>query len=67
MIKGDHVFSRDGAFDGMIGGTATIKAGAVVKLSGMVGGDLVVERGATVHLTGMVGGRILNDGQVIRG
>lgn len=68
MIKGNHRFTEDSTFDGMIGGTATVAAGITVRLDGMVGGDLVVvEDGATVHLSGMVGGRIdCKRGQVIR-
>jgi len=67
MIAGDHVFTEDTRFDGMISGDAWVRRGVVLSLKGMVGGNVIVEDGATLRLSGMVGGRIdCRGGRVIR-
>ncbi|MEJ6402114.1 hypothetical protein [Yoonia sp. 2307UL14-13] len=62
MIKGNHTFTDNESFDGMIGGNATVPANISVTISGMIGGTITVEAGATVTLTGMVGGKLINNG-----
>lgn len=62
MIMGDHRFSDNCVFDGMISGTATVAKGIEIGLRGMVAGDLVIEAGAVVNLTGMIGGDVINNG-----
>lgn len=66
MIAGDHTFSADQSFDGMIGGDAVVATGVTLALSGMVGGNLIVENGAVVELSGMVGGAVVNRGGIVR-
>lgn len=62
MIMGDHKFSDNCVFDGMIGRSATVCKGIKVVLNGMVAGNLVIEAGAIVHLKGMIGGNLINHG-----
>lgn len=64
MIEGDHTLHVDGAFDGMIGGNATVVSGVAVEISGMIRGNLIIEPGAKVRLMGMIGGKILGDGEL---
>lgn len=61
-IGGDYRLEGKRSFRGMIGGNATVAAGADVTITGMIGGDLIVEQGARVRMKGMVGGRIINNG-----
>ncbi|MFV0386097.1 hypothetical protein [Paracoccus sp. (in: a-proteobacteria)] len=62
MIFGDHVFNESGAFNGMIGGDATVAPGVTLSMAGMIGGDLIVRSGATVHLRGIVAGELVTEG-----
>jgi len=62
MIMGNHVFTGNGEFHGMIGGNATVSSGVEVTLNGMVGGNLVIDKDAIVHLAGVVGGDTVNRG-----
>ena len=62
MIMGDHTFTENGEFHGMIGGNATVSSGVEVTFHGMIGGDLVVEHGAVARLAGVVGGNTVNRG-----
>lgn len=62
MIAGDHLFSSNAEFDGMIGGDVTVADGVELKLKGMVNGDLLIGQGATVHLDAMVCGDVVNKG-----
>ncbi len=61
-IGGDYRLEGKRTFRGMIGGNATVAAGADVTIAGMIGGDLIVEQGARVTVKGLVGGRIINNG-----
>ena len=54
-IAGDHLFTENGSFSGMIGGSDTVAPGVELMLSGSVGHDLHVGSGAVVHMTGTVG------------
>ncbi|WP_417268380.1 hypothetical protein [Celeribacter baekdonensis] len=65
MIRGDHTFSGQTEFFGMIGGNAVIAAGATVVFRGMVNGNLVVEKGGEVFLLGMVNGMVIDQGGTI--
>ncbi|PTQ75760.1 hypothetical protein [Celeribacter persicus] len=62
MIRGNHIFSKSGTFEGMIAKDAVIEEGVELTLKGMVGGNVVVKPGAALYLKAMVGGCIHNQG-----
>ncbi|HMQ41375.1 MAG TPA: hypothetical protein PKC09_08885 [Paracoccus sp. (in: a-proteobacteria)] len=65
VIGGDHMFTSDADFDGMIGGDVIVAKGVAVTLHGLVNGDLLVRSGATVRLGAMVGGQVINQGGTV--
>ncbi len=62
LIRGDHIFTEDDSFDGIVGGSVTVAEGVELTLTGMVGRDLVIRPGAVVHLAALVGGHVRNEG-----